>query len=925
LKGAVRTNSAARPISGRIAVFLFFRENGVVQAIKRFSEGCINELRAEIRDAGGNEVFALGFLNGKGLVAKIVVRARGNEGAVLALDRGWGNFLPAGEAPASPDSPFGEDPWKNPQEDPRENPWKSLWENSKENPLKNPDEDAAGISGGDSGGNSDISQSPDVLIHNHPSGFLTPSDNDLAIASRAAGAGVGSFIVDNQVQTVYVVAEPTRGRRTQKLDAGRIIAALEEGGAIARKLPAYEKRQAQLDLMELIIRGFNEDALVAAEAGTGVGKSFAYLLPALSYALSNDERILISTATITLQQQLFEKDIPLVNSAMKKKLKAVLVKGRGNYLCRRRLGDTLREPDLDDHENDELRAITLWAETTKTGSRSDLSFLPAEGIWSRICSEADMCMGMRCPERERCFVLSLRKEAADARILVVNHHLLFADLAARHEGAGYDNTVVLPPYTRIIIDEAHTTEDAATSFFSREFSRLGIYRQLGRLYRRRRASRTGLLVRLAALVSVEDRGDAAADLIMKIREAADALDMAALEICQHDGVFRLTPAREAPAAVLFPHFRALRKHIGALGEIIRDMLEQLPPGTEDDSTVWELKSVLRRLETIGTIATAFINFKEHPGDVMWMERHQGRTTSAADAWVVFTVTPIDVAPSLRDALFAPNKTVICVSATLTTAGSGNSGSVNQGSRNQGSFAYWNSRCGINLVPDRKLLTGQFPSPFPYASRVLLAVPADAPLPDQGTYRGFVDHAVRALTLIAGGSALVLFTSYEALRSAYTAAAPALREQGIRCLKQGDDDRNRLLSDFLADESSVLFATDSFWEGVDAPGDTLRLVILCRLPFKTPNDPVFEARCEALEKRGGNPFMDLSLPESVIKFKQGFGRLMRRSGDHGVVAVLDGRILHKRYGEYFLRSLPPTKKSFTEFDALLREAENFLFP
>jgi ATP-dependent DNA helicase DinG len=240
------------------------------------------------------------------------------------------------------------------------------------------------------------------------------------------------------------------------------------------------------------------------------------------------------------------------------------------------------------------------------------------------------------------------------------------------------------------------------------------------------------------------------------------------------------------------------------------------------------------------------------------------------------------------------------------------------------FNYWARSSGLGLVKDRDVFSGQFPSPFPYASSVLLAVPADAPLPTDAAYRPFVDQAASALAETSGGSALILFTSYDALRSAYTAAKPALEKAGIRCLKQGDDDRSRLLQTFLADESSVLFATDSFWEGVDAPGDTLRLVILCRLPFKSPTDPVFEARSEALEKRGGNSFMDLSLPEAVIKFKQGFGRLMRRSSDHGVVAVLDGRILKKRYGEYFLGSIPKTRKSFAEFDAVLRETERFLF-
>jgi ATP-dependent DNA helicase DinG len=226
--------------------------------------------------------------------------------------------------------------------------------------------------------------------------------------------------------------------------------------------------------------------------------------------------------------------------------------------------------------------------------------------------------------------------------------------------------------------------------------------------------------------------------------------------------------------------------------------------------------------------------------------------------------------------------------------------------------------------DKPVLTGCFPSPFPYARSVLLGVPSDAPLPEDSTYRAFVDRAVTKLAASAGGSALILFTSYESLKSAFTAAAPVLEAQGIRCLKQGDDDRSRLLKTFLEDRSSVLFATDSFWEGVDAPGDTLHLVILCRLPFRTPNEPVFKARCEALEKRGKSSFMELSLPEAVMKFKQGFGRLMRRSSDHGVVAVLDGRLLKKRYGEFFIRSLPETKRSFGEFENLLREMEQFLF-
>jgi ATP-dependent DNA helicase DinG len=845
-----------------------------VRVTKRISATCIEQLRSEIEDSRGNEVFALGYLDDRGLVSRLVVQARGNKDSVLALR----NLSAGGEdPPASPDS----------------------------------------------------SRTADVLIHNHPTGFLVPSDADLDIAGRAAEDGTGFFIVDNPVDKVYVVAEPGRRRKRVALDADTMCASLMEGGSIARRLESYESRPSQLDLMRLIIRGFNEDKKVAAEAGTGVGKSFAYLLPAMYFALENDERIVISTATINLQQQLYEKDIPLVNGTLDKPdprsvdrkpaIKAVLIKGRGNYLCRRRLEDALREIELFDDDKDDLDRITAWAETTATGSRSDLSFLPSESLWSRVCSEADLCMGLRCPQRERCFVLALRREAADARILVVNHHLLFADLAARVDGAGYDSTVVLPPYTRVIMDEAHTMESAATSFFSKEFSRIGLYRQLGRLYRRRRTRQMGLLVRLAVLCRQEDKLDDGSDAVQYVRDAADTLDESALEFCRPDGNFRLTPADEnSITAMLIPLLLDLRKKISALALLIRDMLETVPDDSADDPAVWEIKSITRRLEAIGTVCVSFIEYQERPTEVMWIERRAGRGGKGVNAgdWAVFTVTPIDVAPYLKEALFEPNKTVVCVSATLT---------VND------SFSYWEDRCGLGLssaTEDRDgkdVLTGQFPSPFPYARAVLLAVPADAPLPDHGSYRAFVDNATAKLAETAGGSALILFTSYESLRSAFVAAAPLLEARGIRCLKQGDDDRHRLLKTFLEDQSSVLFATHSFWEGVDAPGDTLRLVILCRLPFRTPNEPVFKARCEALERKGGSSFMELSLPEAVMKFKQGFGRLMRRSSDHGVVAVLDGRLLHKHYGKFFLRSIPETKTSFSEFNSLLRGIERFLYP
>jgi ATP-dependent DNA helicase DinG len=516
-------------------------------------------------------------------------------------------------------------------------------------------------------------------------------------------------------------------------------------------------------------------------------------------------------------------------------------------------------------------------------------------------------MGMHCSFHENCFVMQVRKEAAGANLLVVNHHLLFADLSARNDGAGYDGTVVLPPYKRVIIDEAHTIEHAATSFFSEEFSRLGIFKLTGRLYRKRRTRRNGLILRLASISSEQDKVDDAVESIQKLRSIADDLDEAALEMLQDESVFRLIPSKDSMIrARLSPVMLKLRKEVSRLAGIMRAIIEAVPPADDDNPAVWESKALLRRLEAIGSAAGSFMEYQERPEEIFWIERRGAQ----GDSWVKFTITPLDVAPSLKEALFEPNKTVVCVSATLTIADS---------------FQYWQRRSGLAFAGHREILSGIFPSPFPYAKAVLLGCPQDAPLPESGTYRNFIDHSVTRLIESSGGSALVLFTSYQALTSAYNTAAPILEEQGIKCLKQGDDDRTRLLQTFLNDESSVLFATDSFWEGVDAPGDTLLLVILCRLPFRPPDDPVFEARSEAIEQRGGSSFMELSLPEAVMKFKQGFGRLMRRSSDHGVVVVLDGRIIHKRYGEIFLRSLPETKKSFVEFSGMLNHIESFLFP
>ncbi|MDR2768356.1 MAG: ATP-dependent DNA helicase DinG [Treponema sp.] len=692
------------------------------------------------------------------------------------------------------------------------------------------------------------------------------------------------------------------------LDSEALCAVLEE--AVARRLGSYERRDAQLDLVRFIAGAFNHDLVAAAEAGTGVGKSFAYLLPAAEFSEKTGERVIISTATITLQTQLYNKDIPLIEEALERELNAVLVKGRGNYLCLRRLEDAVSEAGLDAEENGVLADIARWSANSGEGSFSELENPPSDEVWSRVCSEADSCMSFHCPHKTDCFFFRLRRRAEEARILVVNHHLLFADLAARMQGAGYEAQVVLPSASRIILDEAHTIEGAATAFFSDEWSRYGLQRSLGRLYRKKRTRESGLLIKAASLLpSFAKKSKSRAASVSRgvlpkkihaaldqAREWADKAGEAALAFCGREGSGRLCPARGDTAA-LFPPLEALRRGLQKICVFIETLLDEAEERELQDPVVWELRAVRGRLAEIAELCLAFINYREDQNRVFWIEK--------SGAQIRWKASPLDLAPLLRRSLFEANATVAALSATLTP------------------FEYWSRRTGA-LLADKELVTGFFPSPFPYRSRTLLAVPADAPLPGEASYQDFVNGAVRDLVSIAGGSALVLFTSYQSLSAAYEAAAPALEDAGILCLRQGAADRSRLLARFLEEKESVLFATDSFWEGVDAPGETLRMVILCRLPFRTPKDPLYEARREKLEAQGINSFTEYSLPDAVMKFKQGFGRLMRRADDYGVVVVLDRRILSMWYGQAFLRALPETKTSFGESAGMVRDVERFLF-
>jgi len=343
---------------------------------------------------------------------------------------------------------------------------------------------------------------------------------------------------------------------------------------------------------------------------------------------------------------------------------------------------------------------------------------------------------------------------------------------------------------------------------------------------------------------------------------------------------------------------------------VREVLEKIDDKDSEVPAVWEAKTVLRRLESLAALCGNFLLWEEKDDTVFWLQKVKIPPKVPGEDFVTFVQfiqTPLDIAPLMNSGVFEPMKTVVCTSATL---------------RIDKNFGYWTRRVGISFVEPERVAQGSFDSPFLYKENVLFSVPNDAPFPDSPYFQTFVEEAIPKLILAAGGKTLVLFTSYDSLKFTFNASRNILSENGIEVFKQGDEDRFRLLEKFKKDTNSVLFATDSFWEGVDVPGSSLSQVIIVKLPFAVPNDPVFSARSEALEKKGGNPFMQLSLPQAVIKFRQGFGRLVRRADDKGIVVVLDRRIVEKKYGGIFTRSVPMTKRMYSPLDAILHAVKNF---
>jgi ATP-dependent DNA helicase DinG len=612
------------------------------------------------------------------------------------------------------------------------------------------------------------------------------------------------------------------------------------GGMIEKCMPAgYEHRRSQLCMAELVEEAFRKKRHLLVEAGTGTGKTLAYLIP----AIRSGRRVVISTATKSLQEQLFTKDVPFVRKHFAPELKVAVMKGRSNFLCRQKVHQMQGQPILKGMEElDWFTQIRDWERLTETGDRTELTFLPDEAeLWSKLDARRDTCTGQKCVEFERCFITAMHRRAADADVIIVNHHLFFADLALRQDDFGS----ILPEYSAVIFDEAHEIEEVASEYFGRQTSNYRfeeLARDAEQAMRITQQGKPPLLRRVTRLRE-------------KVHEFFDLLP-------PHEGRSALEPG--ARAAFLEEHKASYDGLVAALKALEGEIAALL-------SKPEELLVIARRAAELRA-ETAFLFESNEKNYVYWLER-RGKG-------LFIVATPIDVSSILREHLFDAFDTIVMTSATLAVSGR---------------FDFLKQRLGMQLAQETVL-----PHEFDYGRQALLYIPAGLPDVRNPAFVPKAAEEISRLLKLTQGRAFCLFTSYGQMNQVYELVRARVQ---FPLLLQGTAPRMALLERFRTMPGAVLFATSSFWQGVDVPGEQLSCVIIDRLPFAVPTDPVVAARVRMLTEEGRNAFAEYQIPEAVLALKQGFGRLIRTRTDRGVLAILDNRIQRMQYGKIFIESLP----------------------
>lgn len=757
----------------------------------------------------------------------------------------------------------------------------------------------------------------EVVIRTTKPKQLYPSDMELELSEELYNRrNIAYCLLSSDLDDFYFVQDIDR-IFLEDIDIENYFS---KDGILAKEIKGFEYRQEQEEMAQYIQEAINEDRKIIVEAGTGTGKTLAYLIPAIKWAVTNKKKVIIATNTINLQEQLLLKDIPLAKSIIKEEFSYVLVKGRNNYLCKRLFNELVLGKSIDIETfsleaREQIEYILKWGNKTKTGDKSELPFEVFPDVWELVQSTTELCLGKKCPYRKECFYMKTRIEKMEADILISNHHVFFADLNVRAETDFDSEYLILPRYDMVIFDEAHNIESVARSYFSVEVSKISFTRLLNRIYQRKnkRKKEKSALIRVEDTVDEKDLEDSQQYiyLLNTLKEEISILQNIGDEY--FDEIRKIYETNtESPIKKSLNNFEMTKSRFlenlrekkdifqSKLTDFLNLMISFNNVIDEEKDKNPEVINFNNHLKMFKAYIDSFkfINSFEDDNYIYWLDINSKRTN------VVLTATPLNIAKKLSSVLFDNLDRLVFASATIVV---------------NGNFDYFKKSLGLD---EEDCIEAIIKSPFNYDEQMSVYIPSD--IQDSENINAFVSDASRFILdilLKTSGKAFILFTSYTMLNQIYYSISKKLKDKGFEVFLHGDKPRSQLIKEFKEAENPILFGTTSFWEGVDVQGENLSNVIITKLPFLVPTDPVVSAISKKIEEDGGNSFTDFQLPEAIIKFKQGVGRLIRKKTDRGNIFILDNRILKKRYGSLFINALPSQKNiKILEKDDIIEEIE-----